>query len=244
MKTTLSCIRKADKDFRLIEDGDKIAIGLSGGKDSILLIHALSKYRLFSHKNFSLHAFTIRSGYGSFDCSRLAALCAAQGVPYTVHDTQMYDIIFNIRKEKSPCSLCAKMRRGILCDLAKEQGCNKIALGHHRDDAVETFLMSLIYEGRLHTFAPKSYMSRSDITVIRPLIYLPESHILHLKKALDMPVEKNTCPVNGQTGRQRTKELIAELSRSYPKLQERVLHALQTYKKGALWEREDDPSEN
>ncbi len=240
MKTTLSCIRKADQDFNLIEDGDKIAIGLSGGKDSILLVHALSRYRLFSHKNFELHAFTIRSGYGEFNCDRLAALCAENDVPYTVHDTQMYDIIFNIRKEKSPCSLCAKMRRGILCDLAKEQGCNKIALGHHRDDAVETFLMSLIYEGRLHTFAPKTYMSRSDVTVIRPLIYLPEKHIIHLQKTLQMPVEKNTCPVDGQTGRQNTKELIQALSHTYPNIQDRVLHALQHYKPGALWEKKAD----
>lgn len=239
MKTTLGCIRKADKDFTLIEDGDKIAIGLSGGKDSILLVHALSKYRLFSHKNFSLHAFTIRSGYGEFNCDTLAKLCEEHDVPYTVHDTQMYNIIFEERKEKNPCSLCAKMRRGILCDLAKAHGCNKIALGHHRDDAVETFLMSLIYEGRLHTFSPKSYMSRSDVTVIRPLIYLPEKHIIHLKTALAMPVEKNTCPIDGQTGRQRTKELIAALSRAYPDLQDRVLHALQNYKTGSLWEREE-----
>ncbi|MDY5729968.1 MAG: ATP-binding protein [Eubacteriales bacterium] len=239
MKTTLGCIRKADKDFHLIEDGDKIAIGLSGGKDSILLVHALSKYRMFSNKNFSIHAFTIRSGYGEFNCDKLRALCESYNIPYTVHDTQMYDIIFNIRKEKSPCSLCAKMRRGILCDLAKAAGCNKIALGHHRDDAVETLLMSLLYEGRLHTFAPKSYMSRSDITVIRPLIYLPEAHIIHLKCALQMPVEKNTCPVDGQTGRQQTKELIQTLTKNYPKIQERVLHALQNYKTGSLWEKEE-----
>ena len=237
MRKTLGCIRKADNDFNLIEDGDNIAIGLSGGKDSILLVHALSKYAQFSHKNFKVHAFTIKYGYGEFDTEPLARLCEQCGVEYTVHDTEMYDIIFNIRKEKNPCSLCAKMRRGILCDIAKQAGCNKIALGHHRDDVVETFFMSLIYEGRLHTFAPKSYMSRSDITVIRPLIYLPESHVIHLKEALNMPVIKNSCPVDGHTSRETTKKLIKELSQSYPKLQDRVLHALQSYNTGSLWEK-------
>lgn len=237
MRKTLGCIRKADNDFNLIEDGDKIAIGLSGGKDSILLVHALSKYAQFSHKNFQVHAFTIKYGYGEFNTDALAKLCEECNVEYTVRETEMYDIIFNVRQEKNPCSLCAKMRRGILCDLAKEEGCNKIVLGHHRDDVVETFFMSLIYEGRLHTFAPKSYMSRSDMTVIRPLVYLPESHIVHLKEALNMPVIKNSCPVDGHTSRESIKDLIRGLSKTYPKLQERVLHALQNYKTGSLWEK-------
>lgn len=240
MKTVLGAIRKADKDFNLIEPGDGIAIGLSGGKDSILLLHALSLYKKFDNKDFRLHAFTVRSGYGEFDTSRLAKLCQELEIPYTVYDTQMYEIIFEIRKEKSPCSLCAKMRRGILCQLAKDHGLNKIALGHHRDDAIETFFMSLIYEGRLHTFQPKTYMSRSDITVIRPLVYVPEKHIIHLKKELNMPVEKNTCPVDGQTGRQDVKEMIRGLQATYPDLPERVLHALQNYKKYSLWEREEN----
>lgn len=239
MRKTLGCIRKADKDFNLIEEGDKIAIGLSGGKDSILLVHALSRYAQFSHKNFSVHAFTLRYGYGNFDTEELAELCSKCNVPYTVQDTDIYDIIFNVRKESNPCSLCAKMRRGILCDVAKQAGCNKIALGHHRDDVVETFFMSLIYEGRFHTFQPKTYMSRSDITVIRPLIYLPESHIIYLKDALNMPVQKNPCPVDGHTSRETTKTLLKDLSKSYPKIQERALHALQSYKSGSLWENRD-----
>lgn len=236
MRKTLGCIRRADKDFNLIEDGDKIAIGLSGGKDSILLVHALSRYAKFSHKKFSLHAFTITYGYGKFNTEDLARLCSENNVPYTVYDTQLNEIIFNIRKEKNPCSLCAKMRRGILCNLAKKEGCNKIALGHHRDDVVETFFMSLIYEGRFHTFQPKSYMSKSDITVIRPLIYLPESHIIHLKDVLDMPVQKNACPVDGHTSRETTKNMLKDLSKIYPNIQERTLHALQNYNTGSLWE--------
>lgn len=237
MKKTLGCIRKADNDFNLIEDGDKIAIGLSGGKDSILLVHALSKYKIFSRKSFEIQAFTVKYGYGEFNTEPLAELCRECNVPYTVQETEMYDIIFKTRNEKNPCSLCSKMRRGILCNMAKAAGCNKIALGHHRDDVVETFFMSLIYEGRLHTFAPKSYMSRSGITVIRPLIYLPESHIIYLKDALNMPVIKNSCPVEGHTSRESTKNLMKELSRSYPKIQDRVLHALQSYETGGLWEK-------
>ncbi len=235
MKTTLGCLRKADKDFNLIEDGDKIAIGLSGGKDSILLLHALSLYRKFTGKNYKVHAFTISMGYKPLETEKLQELCDSLDIEYTIHNSELYDIIFNIRKEKSPCALCAKMRRGMLCDLAKAAGCNKLALGHHRDDAVQTLFMSLLNEGRLHTFAPKTYMSRSDITVIRPLIYLPEKQVIKLERQLNMPVQKNACPVDGTTGREEVKQLIARLSLEYPNLQDRVLHALQNFKPDSLW---------
>lgn len=235
MKTTLGCLRKVDNDFNLIEDGDKIAIGLSGGKDSILLLHALSLYKKFSGKNYSLHAFIISLGYKPLETQKLQELCDSLDIKLTIHDSQLYEIIFNVRKEKSPCALCSKMRRGILCDLAKANNCNKLALGHNRDDAVQTLFMSLIHEGRIHTFAPKAYMSRSDITVIRPLIYLPEKHIERMERQLNMPVQKNACPVDGATVREDMKQLIAKLSLEYPDLQDRVLYALQNFKPDSLW---------
>ena len=148
MKTTLGCLRKADTDFHLIEPGDRVAVGVSGGKDSLLLLHALSLYRKFSHKDFTLMAFTISMGLEPFDLSGIHRLCQELDIPYVVKQTEIGDIIFNKRKEKNPCALCAKMRRGALNDMCREYGCNKLALGHHRDDAIETLLMSLFYEGR------------------------------------------------------------------------------------------------
>ena len=180
MKTTLGCLRKADTDFHLIEPGDRVAVGVSGGKDSLLLLHALSLYRKFSHKDFTLMAFTISMGLEPFVLSGIDRLCQELDIPYVVKQTEIGDIIFNKRKEKNPCALCAKMRRGALNDMCREYGCNKLALGHHRDDAIETLLMSLFYEGRFHTFHPKTYLSRTGITAIRPLCYLPEYHVRHM----------------------------------------------------------------
>lgn len=226
MKTTLGCIRKADTDFRLIADGDRIAVGVSGGKDSLLLLYALSFYRRFSHKNFSLLAFTVTLGLEPTDLSAIRSLCGQLDVPYVVRETQIGDIIFNYRHEKNPCALCAKMRRAVLADLCKEYGCNKLALGHHRDDAIETLLLSLFYEGRFHTFHPKTYMSRSGITVIRPMIYLPEKHVLHMVKELSLPVVSSSCPANGETKREEMKGLMKQLKQHFPDAPERFLHAL------------------
>lgn len=226
MKKTLGCIRKTDQDFSLISPGDRIAIGVSGGKDSLLLLHALSLYRLFSHKDFSILAVTVTLGLEPFDLSPVRALCDRLGIEYVVRETEIGRIIFDYRKEKNPCALCAKMRRAVLANTCVETGCNKLALGHHREDAIETLLMSLFYEGRFHTFHPKTLMSRTGITVIRPLIYLPESHVKHMAKALDLPVVTSPCPANGETRRAEMKEVLRKLRQLYPDANERFLHAL------------------
>ena len=227
LKKTLGCIRKADTDFRLIEDGDRIAIGVSGGKDSLLLLHALALYRKFSHKHFTLTAFTVSLGLEPFDLTEVRALCRMLDIPYVVRETQIGEIIFTYRKEKNPCALCAKMRRAVLAKLCQEFGCNKLALGHHREDAIETLLMSLFYEGRFHTFHPKTRMSRTGITVIRPLVYLPESHVKHMMKTLSLPIVSSPCPANGETARAEMKALMKRLRALYPNAPERFLHALQ-----------------
>ena len=226
MKKTLGCIRKADTDYQLIEDGDHIAVGVSGGKDSLLLLHALSLYRKFSHKNFEVTAVTVTLGLEPFDLSGIRALCGELEIPYIVKETQIGEIIFEYRKEKNPCALCAKMRRAVLAKACLELGCNKLALGHHREDVLETLLMSLFYEGRFHTFHPKTLMSRTGITVIRPLVYLPEAHVKHMLRTLSLPVVVSPCPVNGETKREEMKELIRKLKTIYPDAPERLLHAL------------------
>jgi len=236
MKIVLGCIRRADQDFDLIADGDRIAVGVSGGKDSLLLLSALSLYRKFSHKNFKLEALTLKMGFEPFDTAPVAALCEGLEVPYVTRDTDIADILFVHRKETNPCALCAKMRRGALNNLARERGNNKLALGHHREDALETLMMSLLFEGRLHTFHPKTYLSRCDITVIRPMVYLPEAEVKRMAKVLELPVIHNPCPANGNTKRQEMKELLADLSKTYPQLKERMLHALQNKAQYGLWD--------
>ena len=238
MKTTLGCIRRADQDFGLIQPGDRVAVGVSGGKDSLLLLCALGLYRNVRHDDFTLRAIMLTTGKTPPDTSAIEALCQRIDVPLTVRYTELYQILFEWRKEDNPCALCAKMRRGMLCDLCKELNCNKLALGHHRDDAIETLLMSLLFEGRLHTFHPKTYMSRSDLTVIRPMVYLPEKHVLHMRKVLQLPVLENPCPANGHTKRQEMKELVRELAQRYPNAQESILNALRNDTQYGLWEKE------
>lgn len=238
MKTTLGCLRKADDDFRLIEPGDKLAIGVSGGKDSLLLLYALSLYRKFSHKDFTMIAFTVTLGLKPFDLTEVSRLCESLDIPYVIKETQIGEIIFDYRHEKNPCALCAKMRRAVLAELCNEYGCNKLALGHHRDDAIETLLMSLFYEGRFHTFHPKTYMSRTGVTVIRPLIYLPESHVKHMTRELSLPVVESPCPANGVTKREEMKELISLLKKQFPDAPERMLHALRQDHYD-LWQRDE-----
>ena len=226
MKKTLGCLRKADTEFDLIGDGDRIAVGISGGKDSLLLLHALHLYRKFTHKDFSLLAVTVTLGLEPFDLTGIRALCEKLEIPYIVSSTEIGKIIFDYRKEKNPCALCSKMRRAVLCNTCREHGCNKLALGHHREDAIESLLMSLFYEGRFHTFHPKTLMSRTGITVIRPLIYLPESHVKHMEKKLSLPVVASPCPVDGETNRQEMKDLMRDLRKRFPDANERFLHAL------------------
>ena len=236
MKTTLGRIRRADQDFEMIEPGDRIAIGLSGGKDSLLLTHGMSLYRRV-RKDFTVQAIMLTMGPEPPDTSAVEAFCKAEDIPLTVKYTDLYQILFELRNDRSPCPLCAKMRRAMLCDIAKELDCNKLALAHHREDALETLLMSLIFEGRFHVFHPKTYMSRSDITVIRPMVYMPEKEVIHMQRKLSLPVQHNPCPANGNTKRQEMKELLKELAKRYPNLQETMLSALKNDDQYSLWEK-------
>ena len=235
MKKVLGCIRRACEDFHLIEDGDIVAVGVSGGKDSLLLLYALSLYRKFAPQRFELKGLTLTMGLEPFDTSKVAALCEKLGVEYIVRPTEIGRIIFEERHEKNPCSLCAKMRRGALNDLAKECGCNKVALGHHRDDALETLLLCLLHEGRIHTFHPKSYLSKADLTVIRPMVYLPEKHIIHVAREMQLPIIPSPCPANGATEREEMTYLLDSLCKLYPNAREMMLSALQNEAQYGLW---------
>ena len=237
MKELLGCIRNADKDFGLIEVGDRVCVGVSGGKDSLALLYAMSLYRRFCPTKYELVAATLHMGREPFDLSGIQALCEELNVPYVVKRTQIAEVIFDIRKEPNPCALCAKMRRGALTDLCKELGANKLALGHHRDDAEETPLMSMLYEGRIHTFHPKTFLSRSGITQIRPMVYCSEKHIIHVAKTLDLPVVKSPCPANGFTKREEIKQLLNDICKKVPNARELLLSALQNEEQYGLWNR-------
>lgn len=237
MKTVLGCIRRADADFDLIAPGDRVAVGVSGGKDSLLLLEALARYRRFPGKDFSLHAITVDMGLEPFDPAPIRALCDALEVPYTVLDTDIAKIIFDLRREENPCALCARMRRGALLDAAQAAGCTKVALGHHREDAVETLFMSLIYEDRLHTFHPNTFLPDRGLAVIRPMVYVPEKHIVHVAKALSLPVVHNPCPQDGHSRRQEIKEMLKTLSKDHPRLKEYTLSALKNSDQYGLWDK-------
>lgn len=238
MKKVLGCIRKACEDFSLIEDGDRIGIGVSGGKDSLMLLEAMALYRRFSKQSFTIVALTLTMGLEPFDLSGVRELCEKLEIEYIVQPTEIAKVIFEERKEKNPCSLCAKMRRGALNEMAKNAGCNKVALGHHRDDALETLLLCLLHEGRIHTFHPKSYLSRMDLTVIRPMVYVPESHIVNLAAKLELPVVKSPCPANGYTQREEMKNLLNQLCKLYPNARELMLSALRNQEQYGLWEKD------
>ena len=237
IKRVLGSVRRADDKFGLIDDGDKIAVGISGGKDSLMLLFALSIYKKFSQKNFELYAVTVALGFEPFDTSPIREFCDKLGVPYKRVESEIGQVVFDIRKEKNPCALCANMRRGALNNAAKELGCNKVALAHHRDDAIETLLMSMFFEARMNTFAPRTYLSRIDLTVIRPFVYVPEEIIASCAKDNELPVVKSPCPIDGKTSRQDIKELIEELSQKFPDLHEKLLHALDNTEKYNLWDK-------
>ncbi len=227
MQKLLGLARRCIEDYRMIEPGDRIAVGLSGGKDSLLTLLALTRLREFLPESYELTAVTLDLGVPGMDFSPLADYCASLGVPFTLKQTHIYSVIFEERKESNPCSMCAKMRRGALVRTAGELGCNKLALGHHYDDAVETFLMSLLYEGRLACFQPVTFLSRSGMTQIRPLLYVREDRISRMAETLALPVVKNACPADGHTKRQEVKELIDRLSGDYPNLKDYVFGAMQ-----------------
>lgn len=227
MNKILSHVRRCVEDYDMIHAGDRIAVGVSGGKDSLILLAAMARLREFYPEPFTVEAITLDLGIPGMDFSPVAEWCESLDVPYTVIHTQINDIIFNIRKEKNPCSMCAKMRRGALNNAILERDIHKIALGHHFDDAVETFFLSLFYEGRLSCFQPVTELDRSGVTQIRPMLYCRENLVAHAAQRLELPVVKNLCPADGYTRRQEVKELVYELSGRYPRLKDYVFGAMQ-----------------
>ena len=222
-----SFTRKAVDDYKLIETGDKIAVGISGGKDSLTLLYALAGLRRFYPEKFELCAITVNLGFEGFNTEDISKLCDELEVPYTIVNTDINKIVFSDRKESNPCSLCSKMRKGALNDAIKELGCNKVAYGHHKDDVIETMLLSLIYEGRFHTFSPKTYLDRTKITVIRPLLYINEADIIGFNNKMNLPVTKGKCPADGFTKREYAKNLLRSLNSENPGVKERMFTAIQ-----------------
>lgn len=228
MQEIMGYIRRAVEEYRMIEDGDTVAVGVSGGKDSVALLAGLAGVRRFIGIEFTLKAITLDNCFNGEegDFSPIAGLCDTLGVEYILRRTDIGQIIFGERGESNPCSLCARMRRGVLHDTAKANGCNKIALGHHFDDAVETFLMNLFNEGRIGCFSPVSYLSRKDLTMIRPLIFATEREVRNAVNRAGLPVVKSKCPVDGCTERQWTKEFLYNMEKSHPGITKRIFGAI------------------
>ena len=224
MKEIISQINKSIKKYNLIKSGDKIAVGVSGGKDSLVLLTALAQYKKYSKIKFEIIAITVDQTNGKTDYMPLKNYCKTLGVKYYKENSKIFDIVFNIRKEKNPCSLCSKMRRGLLNSTAKKLGCNKVALAHNQDDLIETFLLSLIYESRLSTFKPITYLSKIGLTVIRPLIFTPED-IIKLK-CKNMPIIENICPVNHKTKREEIKNVLKILEKINKKIKNQIFNAI------------------
>lgn len=233
LKRLLSLTRKAIDEYDMIQDGDKIAIGISGGKDSLTLLYALHGLKRFYPRHFDIEAITVNMGFDGFDTSRIRELCDSLEVNYTVVDTEIKEVVFDIRKETNPCSLCAKMRKGAFNDTAKKLGCNKEAYAHHKDDVIETSLMSLIYEGHYYCFRPVTYLDRMDITLIRPLIYVEECDVTGFRNLYSLPVEKNPCPADGFTKREYVKNMIKNMEKENPGVRDRLFHAVHEYWKQA-----------
>lgn len=223
-----SQVRRAVDDYGMITDGDKIAIGISGGKDSLTLLYALAGLRRFYPEKFELVAISVDLGIAPVDMSGIRALCLELEVPLTLIPTQIGPIIFEERQESSPCSLCAKMRKGALNDAALRLGCNKIAYAHHMDDIIETMFLSMIYEGKFYTFPPVTHLDQTDLTVIRPLMYVLEADVIGFKNKYSLPVVKNPCPVDGATRREYVKQLIRQINRDNPGVKKRLFHAITT----------------
>ena len=229
MQHILGQVRRCVEDYHMIEAGDKVAVGVSGGKDSLLTLTALARLRDFYPISFQLEAITLETGTPGMSFDAVAELCRELEVPYTRIHVPVYQIVFEERKEKNPCSLCAKLRRGSLNTALTERGIRKIALGHHYDDAIETLLMNLLFEGRIGCFQPVTYLDRTGITQIRPLLYCREDDIRRTVERLRLPVVHNPCPANGSTRRQEVKDLIHQLEGRYPDIKQKLFGSLQRY---------------
>lgn len=229
MQKILGYMRRAIQDYELIKDGDRIAVGVSGGKDSLVLLNGLNLIRRFIGIDFEIAGFTIDPGFGGVpgDYSPIEEFCRSTSIPYHVIRTQIAEIVFDVRKEPNPCSLCARMRRGALDNAAAELGYNKVALGHSLDDTVETFIMNLFTEGRLGCYAPMSFMERSGVHIIRPLVYAPEKEIRRAARKNELPIVKSVCPADGHTNRQHAKDFLAEMERKDHGFKLRIFGALQ-----------------
>lgn len=229
MQQLLGRVRRCIEDYRMIEAGDRIAVGVSGGKDSLMTLLALARLRRFLPTPFTLEAITLEMGMPEMDYTPVAQLCEALDVPYTRINVPVYEILFEERKEKNPCSLCAKLRRGSLNTALTERGISKIALGHHYDDAVETLMMNLLFEGRIGCFQPVTFLDRTGVTQIRPLLYCHEDEIQRIANREKLPIVHNTCPIDGHSRRQEVKELLASMEKTYPDLKQKIFGAMQRY---------------
>ena len=221
------CVRRAVDDYGMINEGDRVAVGVSGGKDSMLLLAALRQLQSYYPKRFELGAITIELGFEGMDFTPVKRFCEERGIEYTCVKTDIKEVVFDVRQEDNPCSLCAKMRRGALNSTLRERGMNKLALGHHFDDAVETFMMSLLFEGRLSCFQPVTYLDRSGVTQIRPLIYAGEQRIANLAAALELPIVENPCPQDKTSKRYEIKQLLKSMCGEYPDMKTKVFGAMQ-----------------
>ncbi len=239
LQKLLSKARRAVEDYQMISEGDKVAVGLSGGKDSVTLLCILASLKRFYPKKFDLVAITVDMGLGADEneIEQTRELCSSLGVEYHVERTQIGQIVFDVRKESNPCSLCANMRRGALNNAAKKLGCNKVALGHHADDLIETLFLSLFYESRLSTFAPVTFLERQELTVIRPMIYIREKEISGFAK--DKPIIRNPCPADKHTKRQYIKDLLKTLEQDNKKIKENVLGAITHPERNGLWDKNE-----
>lgn len=226
LQQVMSYVRRAVDDYQMIDDGDKIAIGISGGKDSLTLLYALHGLKRFYPKHFEIYAVTVDLGFNNLQLDKIRELCENLNVEYQIVKTDIAQVIFEERREDNPCSLCAKMRKGALNQAIKEAGCNKVAYAHHKDDVVETMLMSLIFEGRFHTFSPVTYLDRMQLTVIRPLMYMNEADVIGFVHKYDVPVVKSPCPADGHTKREYVKTLLRQLNLENPGVKERMFTAI------------------
>ncbi|MBQ3537570.1 MAG: tRNA 2-thiocytidine biosynthesis protein TtcA [Clostridia bacterium] len=229
MQMLMSRMRAAMEKYNMVSEGDIIAVGVSGGKDSLALLYALSEMKKFYPVKYEIKAITadMRFFGERTDFSEITALCEKLGVEHIIRETELYHIIFETRKEKNPCSLCARMRRGILHDMTKEEGCTKLALGHHMDDAAETFMMNLLSGGRIESFRPVTYLSRKDLTMIRPMIFATEKEVLSAARKTELPTVESPCPMDKTSNRNEMKELLKELEKSYPSLKEKIIGGMQ-----------------
>ena len=237
MKRVRGSIRRADERYRMIEDGDRVCIGVSGGKDSLLLMEAMKLYQRFCYTRFDVCAVMLDLGLRQQDTSAIEAYAARIGMDFTVIHTDIGKVVFEYRQERSPCALCAKLRRGALNTAAVERGCNKVALGHNREDVLETLFMSMLYEGRINTFAPVTHLSRRNVTVIRPLIFLPEKYALSVARQRELPILPPNCDIAGQTKREEARQLLQHLATLVPDIEQKLLHALIHTETYGLWDR-------